>query len=121
MAIERRAGSTQNGLLGKTLVTLGLAALLADLSFLTQPLRALIGRLQDGLIGILPALGGAILDAIQAIAFHQGNYASLVGHILVLFIALVALVTGLAQLYERRSRMVPQELESLVDSLRRDW
>ena len=121
MAMEQRAGSMQNELLGKTLVTLGLTALLADLSFLTQPLGLLVGRLQDGLMGILPTLGGAILDATQAIAFHQVNYASLVGRILVLFIGLAAVVIGLARLYERRSRMAPHESEGLVDSMRRDW
>ena len=121
MSKERTVKEGQMDYIGQALVALGFTALLADLSILVQPLGWLIGKLSHGVLGAIPALGGAILNATQAIAFHEFNYVSLVWRILVLFIALVAVVVGVARLHARRSRMMHREAEGLVDSMRGDW
>ena len=120
MAKERTAKYQHDELIGKALVILGLVTLSADLTFLVQPVVSLIGRLQNGVLGVLPTLGAAILNVTQAIAFHEINYISLVSRILILFIALSAVVVGAARLHARRSRMLGREAEGLVDSMRGD-
>lgn len=121
MAKERTAKYQHEGFIGKALVVLGLVTLSADLTFLAQPVVSLIGRMQDGVLGVLPTLGGAILNATQAIAFHEVNYMPLVSRILILFIALMAVVVGVARLHARRSQRMEREAEGLVDSMRGGW
>jgi|SRR5579859_2973774 len=120
MAKQRTAEQGQMDYIGQGLVALGLTALLADVSFLVQPLASLIGRLKDGIFEALPTLGGAILNVTQAIAFHEVNYVTVVWRILVLFVALVAVIVGVARLHARRSRRMGREAEGLVDSMRGD-
>lgn len=120
MAKERTADYKQDEFIGKALVILGMVTLSADLTFLVRPVLSLIGRLQDGVLGVLPTLGGAILNVTQAIAFHEVNYVSVVWRILVLFVALVAVVVGAARLHARRSEMMEREAEGLADSMRGD-
>ena len=69
MAKRQHAGYERRGLLGRILVTLGSVALLADLSFLAQPLERLAERLGQGLFALLPTLGLSFLNAARAIAF----------------------------------------------------
>lgn len=121
MAKERTAKYQHDEFIGKALVVLGLVTLSANLTFLVQPVVSLIGKLQDGAMGVLPTLGGAILNATQAIAFHEINYISLISRILILFIALAAVVVGAARLHARRAQMMGREAEGLVDSMRGDW
>lgn len=121
MAKVRNSRFQPDEFLGKALVILGMVTLSADLTFLVQPLASLIGRLQDGVLGVLPTLGGAILNVTQAIAFHEINYLSLVSRTLILFIALAAVVIGVARLHARRAQMMRREAEGLVDSMRGDW
>jgi hypothetical protein len=94
MATTQTNGYKQRRLWGSSLVTLGVAALLADLAFLAVPLTQLIEKMRDGLLGVIPALGLSFLSAARAIAFHQIDYFSLVSRILVLFSAMVAVVVG---------------------------
>jgi hypothetical protein len=94
MAPQQHAGYKKRGLMGRILVTFGSAALLADLSFLVQPLEHLAERLREGFFGLVPTLGLSVLHAARAIALHQIDYFSLISRILVLFLALVAMVTG---------------------------
>ncbi len=68
MAPQQHAGYKKRGLMGRILVTLGSAALLADLSFLVQPLERLAARLSEGFFGLVPALGLSFLNAARAIA-----------------------------------------------------
>lgn len=120
MAKDRTAKYQGDEFIGKALVVLGLVTLSADLTFLVQPVVSLIGKLQDGVLGVLPTLGGAILNATQAIAFHEINYISLISRILILFTGLTAFVVGAARLHARRSEMMEREAEGLVDSMRGD-
>ena len=80
--------------MGRILVSLGFAGLIADLAFLAQPLERLAQKLTEGLFSVVPALGLSVLNAARAIALHQIDYFSLISRILVLFLALVAVVTG---------------------------
>ncbi|MGB7283360.1 MAG: hypothetical protein WBE13_13940 [Candidatus Acidiferrum sp.] len=96
MATTQTNGYKQRRLWGRSLVTLGVVALLADLAFLAGPLTQLIEKMRDGLLGVIPALGLSFLSAARAIAFHQIDYFSLVSRILVLFSAMVAVVVGTA-------------------------
>ena len=92
--------------MGKILVSLGFAGLIADLAFLAQPLERLAQRLGEGLFSLVPALGLSVLNAARAIAFHQIDYFSLISRILVLFLALVAMVTGTVLWNSRHSASV---------------
>ena len=121
MAKERIANYQHEEFIGKALVVLGLVTLSADLTFLVQPVLLLIGKLQDGVLGVLPTLGAAILNVTQAIAFHEINYISLVSRILILFIALAAVLVGAARLHARQSQMMGREAEGPVDSTRGGW
>ena len=80
--------------MGRILVSLGFAGLIADLAFLAQPLGRLAQKLTEGLFSVVPALGLSVLNAARVIALHQIDYFSLISRILVLFLALVAVVTG---------------------------
>lgn len=101
MATQLHAGHERRGYLGKFLIALGSVALLADLSVLIQPLERIVERPQDGLFSLVPALGLSFLNTAREIAFHQFDYFSLVSRILVLFTALVAIVTGAVVLSTR--------------------
>lgn len=92
--------------MGRILVSLGFAGLMADIAFLAQPLARLAQKLAEGLFSIVPALGLSVLNAARAIAFHQIDYFSLVSRILVLFLALVAVVAGTVLWNSRRSASV---------------
>ncbi len=98
MATHQHSIGKKRSQLGRILVTLGLAALVADLAFLATPLERLIERLKDGIFGVVPALGLSFLNAVRAIALHQLDYFSLISRILVLFSAMVAVIVGLALL-----------------------
>jgi hypothetical protein len=98
MAKRQHAGYERRGLLGRILVTLGSVALLADLSFLAQPLERLAERLGQGLFALLPTLGLSFLNAARAIAFQQIDYFSLFSRILVSFTAMLAMIVGIALL-----------------------
>jgi uncharacterized iron-regulated membrane protein len=92
--------------MGRILVSFGFAGLIADLAFLAQPLQRLAQRLGEGLFGLVPALGLSVLNAARAIALHQIDYFSLISRILVLFLALLAMVTGTVLWNSRRSASV---------------
>lgn len=109
MATRQSAGRKQKGFMGRALVTLGLAALLADLSFLAQPLERLAERLREGLFGLVPTLGLSFLNAARAIAFHQIDYFSLISRILVLFSAMVAIIVGIVLLSSQSARATGTE------------
>jgi hypothetical protein len=94
MAPQQHAGYKKRGYMGKILVTLGSVALLGDLAFLVKPLERLAQKLGEGFFGFVPALGLSFLNAARAIALHQIDYFSLISRILVLFLALLAMVTG---------------------------
>ena len=94
MAGQQHASLEKRRYMGRILVSLGFAGLIADLAFLAQPLERLVQRLSEGLFSLVPALGLSVLHAARAIAFHQIDYFSLISCILVLFLALVAMVTG---------------------------
>jgi hypothetical protein len=94
MARRQLAAQEKRRYMGRILVSFGFAGLIADLAFLAQPLEGLVQRLSEGLFSLVPALGLSVLHAARAIAFHQIDYFSLISRILVLFLALVAMVTG---------------------------
>jgi len=104
MAPQQHAGYKKRGYMGTILVTLGSLALLADLSFLAQPVERLASRLGEGLFGLVPTLGLSFLNAARAIAFDQIDYFSLISRILVLFISMVAMIVGIALLRSRVTR-----------------
>jgi hypothetical protein len=117
MATERTTGYTQKRYVGRTLVTLGAAAMLTDLAFLIYPLTPLLESAKAGLLGIVPALSLSLLNVARAFAFHQVDYFSLVSRILVLFSALVAVVVGTA-LWKARPRALGRS--RLPDSVEGD-
>jgi hypothetical protein len=88
--------------MGKALVSVGLAALLADIAFLAPPFGQLIESGRRGLLGLVPTLGLSLLHVARAIVLEQADYFSLASRILVLFSALVLMVIG-AQLWSSRS------------------
>ena len=94
MARRQLATQEKRRYMGRILVSLGFAGLIADLAFLAQPLERLAQKLSEGLLSLVPTLGLSVLNAARAIAFHQIDYFSLISRILVLFLALVAMVTG---------------------------
>lgn len=98
MAKGQAVGYEQMSFLGRILVTLGLAALVADFAFLSHALTHLLESAKSGLLGFVPAIGMSLLNAARVIAFHQIDYFYLVSRILVLFFAMVAVIVGLALL-----------------------
>jgi hypothetical protein len=106
MARRQLATQEKRRYMGRILVSLGFAGLIADLAFLAQPLERLAQKLSEGLLSLIPTLGLSVLNAARAIAFHQIDYFSLISRILVLFLALVALVTGTVLWNSRRSASV---------------
>ena len=106
MAGQRYASLEKRRYMGRILVSLGFAGLIADLAFLAQPLERLAQRLSEGLFSLVPALGLSVLHAARAFAFHQIDYFSLISRILVLFLALVAMVTGTVLWNSRHSASV---------------
>ena len=120
MATKQAAGDKQRGFLAGILVTVGAAALLADLAFLAQPLVHLFESAKSGLFGFVPALGLSALNAARAVALHQVDYFSLVSRILVLFSALVAVVVGTALWNGRQPLEATQGRNSLPRSVEGD-
>jgi hypothetical protein len=106
MAGRQHATQEKRRFMGRILVSLGFAGLIADLAFLAQPLERLVQKLSEGLYGLAPALGLSVLNAARAIALHQIDYFSLISRILVLFLALVAVVTGTVLWNSRHSASV---------------
>ena len=101
---------------GRGLMILGVCVILTDLAFLAHPFMHLLAAAKAGLYGIVPAIGLSILQTARAIAFHHVDYFSLVGRILLLFSAAVAVVLGSykwnawrssAALPDRSSTLVP--------------
>jgi hypothetical protein len=106
MAGRYLATQEKRRFMGRILVSLGFAGLIADLAFLAQPLERLAQKLSEGLFSVVPALGLSVLNAARAIAFDQIDYFSLISRILVLFLALVAVVTGTVLWNSRHSASV---------------
>ena len=110
MTPQQHAGYKKRGYMGKILVTLGSVALLADLSFLAQPLERLAARFSEGFFGLVPTIGLSFLNAARAVAFHQIDYFPLVSRILVLFSSMVAVLVGIALLRSRSERAASTNL-----------
>jgi hypothetical protein len=110
METRLQSENTRRGLLGRIMVMLGSIGLLADLAVLAQPIDRLAEKLTEGLFGLLPTVGLSFLRAARAIAFHQVDYFSLVARILVLFIAMVAAIVGIALLQSPSARAVKGDL-----------
>jgi hypothetical protein len=106
MARRQLATQEKRRYMGRILVSLGFAGLIADLAFLAQPLERLAQKLSEGLLSVVPTLGLSVLNAARAFAFHQIDYFSLISRILVLFLALVAVVTGTVLWNSRHSASV---------------
>jgi hypothetical protein len=102
MAKGQPGGNKARGYMGRALVVLGLAVLLADAAFLAPSFEQLIEGFRQGLLGLVPALGLSLLHAVRVIVLQQVDYVSLVSRILVLFSSLALMVTG-AVLWGRRS------------------
>jgi hypothetical protein len=106
MAGRHLATQEKRRFMGRILVSLGFAGLIADLAFLAQPLERLAQKLSEGLFSVVPALGLSVLNAARAIALDQIDYFSLISRILVLFLALVAVVAGTVLWNSRHSASV---------------
>lgn len=104
METRQQSENTRRGLLGRILVILGSMALIADLSFLAQPIERIAEKLSNGLFALLPSVGLSFLHAASAIVFHQVDYFSLVARILVLFTAMVAVIVGSVLLQSASAR-----------------
>jgi hypothetical protein len=100
---------------GRGLVILGVCAILTDLVFLARPLMRLLSATREGLYGILPTIGLSLLHTARAIVFHQVDYFSLVGRILILFSAVVAVVLGSYKCKAwQSSALLPDRASTLV-------
>jgi hypothetical protein len=106
MAPRKHATYEKRRYMGRILVSFGFVGLIADLAFLAQPLERLAQKLSLGLLSLVPALGLSVLNAARAIALHQIDYFSLISRILVLFLALLAMVTGTVLWNSRHSGSV---------------
>jgi hypothetical protein len=104
METRQQSERTRRRLLGRILVILGSIALIADLSFLAQPIERIAEKLSNGLFALLPSVGLSFLHAASAIVFHQADYFSLVARILVLFTAMVAVIVGSVLLQSASAR-----------------
>jgi len=104
METRQQSENTRRGLWGRILLILGSIALIADLSFLVQPIERIAEKLSDGLFALLPSVGLSFLHAASAIVFHQVDYFSLVARILVLFTAMVAVIVGSVLLQSASAR-----------------
>jgi hypothetical protein len=91
-------------------MTLGLAVTLTDLWLLVKPILELASHIHQGFLGVLPSLGMCLLNAANAIAFRQVDYAWLISHILVLFSAMTALLIGTTLLQRKPTRSLIIEL-----------
>ena len=118
--MAKRSATTrkQRAYWGATLVLLGLAALTANLAFVANPIAHVIENAQNGLAGVVPALGLSMLRAAGALALGQVDYFSLASRILLLFSAMVAVIVGMVLLCShsiatgsrtRNSSTIPQE------------
>jgi hypothetical protein len=108
-----RAKLTKRGqrvYLGKILMILGLAAAFTDLWLLLKPLFDLASSIHQGVLGLLPSLGMCLLNATNAIVFHQIGYGWLISHMLVLCSAMAALVMGTGLLRRTAARPLIFEL-----------
>jgi hypothetical protein len=85
-------------------MTLGLVVALADLWLLVKPLFDLASTIHQGVLGVLPSLGMCLLNATNAVAFHQIDYVWLISHILVLCCAMTALLVGTGLLRRMAAR-----------------
>jgi hypothetical protein len=112
MGTRHTNNSKHRGYWGALLVVLGLVALLLDLAFLAAPLIHVVSSSSHGLLGIVPSMGLSLLQAGQSVALHRVDYFSLFARILVLFLALVALVTGFVLWSARRSAGSPKRLNA---------
>ena len=115
MVRKTAADSKSKAYWGRGLVILGVCVVLADLAFLAQPCMRLIAATREGLYGIVPTIGLSLLQTARAIAFHQVDYFSLVGRILLLFSAAVAVVSGSYKCNAgRSSTALPDRSSTLV-------
>ena len=110
METRQQSENTRRGLWGRILLILGSIALIADLSFLVQPIERIAEKLSDGLFALLPSVGLSFLHAASAIVFHQVDYFSLVARILVLFTAVVAVIVGISLLKSPSARAINGDL-----------
>jgi hypothetical protein len=99
--------------LGGMLLLLGSAILLLDLGALAVRVQRFFNTSGGETVGILSALGSSFLHTLQAVAFHEFDYFSLILPILVSFSALVAAGAGALLL---RTRPVRGAGEDQVDS-----
>ena len=94
MAIPQGAKSNFRGYLGGALVALGSTALLFSLGLVALQIQKVVESSGGQPLGILPALGLALLHAARAFAFGQISVFSVVSPVLVSFMALLAVVAG---------------------------
>jgi predicted cobalt transporter CbtA len=119
MANEQPTGYKERGYLGRALVTLGFAGLLADIAYLAPPFDQLLQGLTHGLVSIAPTLGLSLLHAARVIALQQVDYASVASRILVLFSALALMIIGVV-LLGRPSMANSQEQQGYAASFKGD-
>jgi hypothetical protein len=91
-------------------MALGVAMAVVDVWLLVKPLLDLASRIHQGFLGLLPSLGMCLLNATNAIAFHQIGYVWFIPHILVLCSAMAALLIGTALLRRKAARPLIFEL-----------
>jgi hypothetical protein len=110
MARAKLNGRKQRVYLGRMLAIVGFAMAFTDLWLLVKPLLELASSIHQGAWGLLPSLGMCLLNATNAIAFHQIGYGWLISHMLVLCCAMVAVVMGTRLLRRKTARPLIFEL-----------
>ena len=114
MVRKTAADSKSKTYWGRGLVILGVCVVLTDLAFLAHPCMHLLAATREGLYGIVPTIGLSLLQTARAIAFHQVDYFSLIGRILLLFSAAVAVVSGSYKCNAGRSSTTPPDRSSTL-------
>lgn len=102
MAAQTAVQNKFRSYLGGALVALGTAASLVSFGSFALHLQGLMERSGEQYFGFLPAVGLAFLHTTQSLAFGQTGLFFVLAHILVLFLAPIAVVVGFA--LRRRSR-----------------
>lgn len=98
MGRQMVAGGTKKAVTGQGLAAVGLMVLLGDIFTLARPLWDMAEQLQQGLLGVIPAVGMCLVNATNALAFHRVDYFWLGAHLLVLSCAMTGLIAGIALL-----------------------
>jgi hypothetical protein len=101
MAQQDNSGRNRRVQAGASLLTVGIVLMLTNLGVLAAVLPPLLASLGVEALGAPAAAALAILKFLRALAFHPAAFVPLVYGILLLFVALAGILSGLMLLRKR--------------------